>query len=64
LLFIEGTLTKPTPKKEEDLSEFNSWEIANLMICSWIVNVIQPKLYTSVAYTEMAYELLENLKKR
>ena len=43
--FIEGTLTKPTPKGE-DLSELNAWEMVNSMICSWIINVIDPKLHT------------------
>ena len=54
--FIEGTLTKPTPQKEGDLSELNAWEMVNSMICSWIINVIEPKLHTSVAYAETAYD--------
>lgn len=37
LRYIEGTLTKPTPKKGEDLSELNAWEIGISMICSWII---------------------------
>jgi len=61
--FIEGTLTKPTPKGE-DFSELNAWEMVNSMICSWIINVIDPKLHTSVAYAETAYEMWENLRKR
>ena len=63
LVFIEGTITKPTPKGE-DLSEFNAWEMVNSMICSWIINVIDPKLHASVAYAETAYEMWQNLRKR
>jgi len=62
--FIERTLAKLEPKKGEDLSELNAWEIVNSMICSWIVNVIDPKLHTSVAYTETAQDMWENLKRR
>jgi len=33
------------------------------MICSRIINVIDPKLHTSVADAETAYEMWENLRK-
>jgi len=33
------------------------------MICSWIVNVIDSKLHTSMAYAEMAQALWKNLSK-
>ena len=52
--FIEGTLAKPTLQKGEDRSKLDAWEMVNSMICSWIVNVIDPKLHTSVAYAETA----------
>jgi len=42
--FIEGTITKPTPKTGEDTIELQAWEMANSMVCSWILNVIEPKL--------------------
>jgi len=61
--FIEGTLTKPTSKKEEDCVKLNAWEIVNSMICSWIINVIDPKCHTSVTYTDTAREMWENLPK-
>jgi len=33
------------------------------MICLWTVNVIDPKLHTSVAYDETAQAMWENLSK-
>jgi len=62
--FIKGTIKRPTLKEEDGLSELNVWEMVNLMICSWIVNVIKPKLHTSVAYAKTACEMWENLRKR
>ena len=47
--FIEGTLTKLKPKEGEDYSELVAWEMVNSIICSWIVNVIDPKLHASMA---------------
>ena len=38
--------------------------MVNSMICSWIINVINPKLHTSIAYAETAYEMWKNLRKR
>jgi len=58
---IEGTLTKPTPKKGEDLSELNAWQMVNSMIYSWIINVIDLKLITSVTYAKTASGMWENL---
>jgi len=34
------------------------------MICSWIVNVIDPKLHASVAYADTTKSMWENLRKR
>ena len=36
----------------------------NSMISSWILNIIDPKLRTSVAYAESAQAMWTNLKKR
>ena len=38
--------------------------MANSIICSWIVNVINPKLHASVAYADTAKSMWENLRKR
>jgi len=62
--FIEGTLVKPTPKEGEDVSELVAWEMANSMICSWTVNVIDPYLHANVAYADTAKAMWENLSKR
>ena len=45
------------------MSELNAWEMVNSMTCSWIINVIDPNLYTSVAYAETAYKMWQNLHK-
>jgi len=34
------------------------------MICSWILNVIDPKLRTSITYVETAELMWTNLRKR
>jgi len=34
------------------------------MICSWILNVIEPRLRPSVAYVETATVMLQDLQKR
>jgi len=52
--FIDGTLAKPTPKAGEDQSKLEAWEMVNSMICSWIINVINLKLHTSVTYAKTA----------
>ena len=41
--FIEGTLKKPDPN-DENITELQTWEMINSMICSWILNVIEPQL--------------------
>jgi len=61
--FIEGTITKPSPKDGEDTTELQAWEMANSMVCSWILNVIEPKLRTSVAYVDTAMHMWTSLKK-
>ena len=62
--FIDGTLKKGDLKEGDDQTKLNAWEMANLMICSWIINVINPKLYPSIAYIETAASMRDNLRKR
>ena len=38
--------------------------MVNSMICSWIINTIDPKLHTSIAYVETTAVMWENLRKR
>ena len=58
--FIDGSITKLTT----DLEELNAWEIVDSMITSWILNVIDPKLHTSIAYVDSAQEMWNDIKKR
>ena len=37
--------------------------MANSMVCSWILNVIEPKLQTSIAYVGTAKLMWTSLKK-
>jgi len=58
--FIDGLIKKP----KDDPSEINAWKTVNSMICLWILNVVDPKLRTSIAYVETAREMWTNLQKR
>jgi len=62
--FIEGTLKRPAETSDEDFSEANAWDIVNSMLCSWLLNIIDPKLRMTVAYSETAYAMWNNLKRR
>jgi len=62
--FIDGTLKKPKPNENEEFSEYHAWDIANSMICSWIINVIEPQLRPSIAYVDSTYTMWNNLRKR
>jgi len=63
LEFIEITLKKPTLKEGDDPLELQAWEMGNSMVCSCILNFIDPKLRTSIAYVGIAELMWENLKK-
>jgi len=52
--FIEGTLKRAELKEGVDPTEYNAWDMVNSMVCSWIINVIDPKLHSSIAYIETA----------
>ena len=61
---MEGTITKPTAQDDSDTTELQAWEMENSMICSWMLNVINHKLWTSIAYIDNAKLMRINLKKR
>ena len=61
--FIDGTLQKPQPAEGEDNTEVQTWEMINSMICSWILNVIEPNLRSSIAYVDTADLMWSNPKK-
>ena len=54
---MDGTLGTYELKKGDDLSKLNAWEMANSMICSWILNVVDTKLHPSVAYMETTLDM-------
>ena len=56
LRFIDGTLKSPEPNENEEFSEYHAWDMANSMICSWIVNVIEPRL-RPMAYAGSAKDM-------
>ena len=58
---FDGPLKRPELKEGDDPTEYNVWEMINLMIYSWIMNVIGPKLHTSIAYVETMALIWEDL---
>ena len=58
---IDGTVNKP---KGEDGNELNAWEACNSMIISWMFNVIDKSLHSSVAYAQTTKDMWEDLKER
>jgi len=49
LVFVDGTLTRPIPRKDEDFIEAVAWDMTNSMLCSWLFHVINPKSCMSIA---------------
>ena len=64
IAFNDGKITKPEIKKRQYSPEANAWTIVNSMITSWIIDVINPKLDTSIAYADSAQAIWENIRKR
>ena len=62
--FTKGTLKRLEKTTEQDFSEEDAWDLANSMLCSWLLNVIDPKLCLNVACIETAHEIWQNLEKR
>ena len=60
---IDGTLLRSEDKDDEEFTEANAWDMANSMLCSWILNIIDPKLRMTMAYCDIAYGMWEDLKK-
>jgi len=48
----------------EDTTELQTWEMVNSMICTWILNVIELKLRSSIAYVGAAKLMWSNLRRR
>ena len=62
--FIDETLRKPTPKDDNGKAKLQAWTMVNSMVSSWLINVIDLKLRTSVAYVETAEGMWQNLKRQ
>ena len=61
--FIDGSIQRPTVKKEEYSAELNAQKMVNSMVISWILNVLDPKMHASVAYVDSAHKMWENIHK-
>jgi len=61
--FIEGTLTCPAKTQYVEFVEANAWDMVNSMLCSWLLNIIDPKQSMIVAYSETTYAIWNDLKK-
>ena len=54
LAFTNGTLMRPKAKDGEEFSECHAWDMVNLMLCSWLLNIIDPKLQLAIPYCDTA----------
>ena len=55
--FIDGTITKLESKGKEVTDEERAWEMANSMVISLIMNVIEPRLHKSGVDIDTAFKL-------
>ena len=62
--FINGKITEPTVATGADQSEVDAWEMVNSTACSWLLNIIDPKIRPSISYANIAKVMWEDLKKR
>ena len=61
IAFIDRTITNPNMKKGGNQAQMNAWIIVNSKITSWILNVVEPRLYASIAYAVFAQAIWENI---
>ena len=61
---IDGMLERPKEQRDEEFTECHVWDMVNLMLCSWLLNIIDPKLQISIAYSEMTKIMWDDLKKK
>ena len=64
LVFIDETLTRPQPKEDEEFSEADAWDMTNSMLCSWLLNIIDPKLRMSITYSDTVKIMWDDMKKQ
>ena len=58
-----GSLKRSTAKEDEDFSECHAWDMTNSMMCSWLLNVIDPKIKMTLVYFDAAKSMWEDLRK-
>ena len=56
-------LTRPVEHGDNKFTEAHAWDMVNWMLCSWLLNIIDPKLRLSIAYSEMVKTMWDDLKK-
>jgi len=59
--FIDGSFTL---KADAEQAEKDAWMMVNSTICSWLLNVTDPKLRSTIAYTHVAKTMWDDIKKR
>jgi len=64
LRFIDGTLERPNEQEDEEFTECHAWDMVNSMLCSWMLNIIDPKQRMSIAYSDTTKTMWDDLKKR
>ena len=64
LSFINGSFPRPMGKKDEEFSESHACDMANSMLCSWLLNIIDLKIRMTIAYSDTMKIMSDNLKRR
>ncbi|XP_074297824.1 uncharacterized protein LOC141628605 [Silene latifolia] len=65
LAFLDGTIKEPKQgKKSEESMEHIVWRQCNAMGKAWLRNLIDPKLYVNIAFSESVVQIWEELKER
>ena len=62
--FMKEPQSGMTKSKIKTFSKADAWHTVNSVLCSWILNIIDPKLRLSVTYTEITFGMWEDLKNR
>lgn len=58
--FVDGSIKKPACNS----ADFSSWEKADSMVMTWIINAIDPNLYGSISHASTACEIWIDLEER
>ncbi|XP_075095488.1 uncharacterized protein LOC107769240 [Nicotiana tabacum] len=58
--FVDGRY----PKSKFEPEFHKKWEKVNVIVLSWIMNVVRPGLLSSVVYASIAHKVWEDLKER